>query len=209
MPEPQNTSPSETQRASDVTLQRSNPTEDAASQRDTAGEEIRDPEKKRLHEEAVSHKKRAKELEAQLKAYQDKEEAAKVAALSDIEKANKKAADLEAKVQQYQKQLVAAEVRLASKEKGIINPALIAPVIADKLEFGDDGMPTNLDSVLDELIKANPFLVDKPAEQTVSPAQTARNTNAPALPAMNTRRTNIASPTQLPPGKRPKLSELL
>lgn len=168
----------------------------------TDSEQITFEEARRLRSESVNLRKR-------LKSYEDAEEAAKTAALSEVEKANKRSADLEKKVQEYQKQLIAAQVKIAAQAKGIIDPDLAALAVEKQLEFGEDGMPSNLDKALDELVKAKPYLISKPAEQQTTPATTASTTNPPATPAMNPGRTNIASPTQLPPGKRPKLSELL
>lgn len=211
MTEELNSSPSEVQRTSDATPQRGTPTEDAASQRDTAGEEIRDPEKKRLHEEAVSHKKRAQDLEKQLKVYKDAEEQAKLAALSETEKATKRATDAEQRAKHYQERLVTAEVKLAAQSRGIIDPELAALAIKSNLEYGEDGMPTNLDKALDALVKNRPFLLkEKAAEPPVqNEAVVTPNTpTPPVIPAMSPGRTSIVAPTANPPGKVTRLSDV-
>ena len=151
-----------------------------------------------LRKENAGHRTKLNKFEADEKAKAD-------AQLSEVEKAKKAHADMEAKYQQAQKQLVESEVRYASKDKGIINPDLIAPAIMSKLEYGDDGKPTNLEKVLDDLIKANPFIVAKPDAQPASPAQT----NTPALPAMNPGRSSIQPPTGNIPGVKRRLSEFL
>src|SRR6266568_2219796 len=113
------------------------------------------------------------------------------------------------KIQQQQQQLVMAQVKLVAKDKGIINPELIAPVVERKLEYDKDGEPTNLEAVLDELIKGNPYLV-KPAEPAPSPAQTATPpaVPTPAIPAMNPGRSSIPGPGTNPTGKPTRLSDL-
>jgi hypothetical protein len=166
-------------------------------------------------EEARRLRSEGQALRKRLKAYEEAEEAAKTAALSEVEKANKRATEAEQKIQQYQKQLVTAQVKLAAQAKGIIDPDIAALAIADKLEYGDDGMPTNTDKALDDLIKNKPYLAAKPAEVPPgSPAQTAQpagTPTTPTIPAMNPGRVSIPSPAgqQLPPGQRYKLSDLL
>lgn len=201
MPEQETTSTSANAQAANV-----DPPAQAAivpnAQAATDSETITFEEARRLRSESVNLRKR-------LKSYEDAEEAAKTAALSEVDKANNRAAEAEKKIQEYQKQLIAAQVKIAAQAKGIIDPDLAALAVEKSLEFGDDGMPSNLDKALDDLVKAKPFLVAKPAEQTTTPAQTASQTHPPATPAMNPGRSSIASPTAQPPGKRPKLSELL
>lgn len=152
-------------------------------------------------DEARKLRKENQTLRQRQKTIDDAEALRQQAAMSDLEKANKAHADMEAKYQQVQKQLVESEVRYVSKDKGIINPDLIAPAIMSKLEYGDDGKPTNLEKVLDDLIKANPFIVAKADAQPASPAQT----NTPALPAMNPGRSSIQPPTGNIPGVRHRL----
>lgn len=156
-------------------------------------------------DEARKLRKENQTLRQRQKTIDEAEEAKRVAALSDLDRAHKDKADLEVKYQQAQKLLVESEVRYASKDKGIINPDLIAPAIMSKLEYGDDGKPTNLEKVLDDLIKANPFIVAKADAQPATPAQT----NTPALPVMNPGRSSIQPPTGTIPGVRHRLSEYL
>jgi uncharacterized membrane protein YccC len=148
---------------------------------------------KNATEERDRHRKK-------LSLYEEAEKRAQEAALSEVDKASKRATEAEARIKQYQQQLVNAQVKLAAKDKGIIDPDIAALALADKLEYGDDGMPTNLEKALDDLIKSKPYLVPK-ADQAApaSPAQTA----TPAIPAMNPGRSSIQSPGKLPPGKIP------
>jgi len=152
-------------------------------------------EAKKLRSESANMRKR-------LKAYEDAEEQAKTAALSEVEKANKRATELEQKYEAAQKQLVATHVKLAAQSKGIIDPDLAALAIESQLEYGNDGLPTNLDKLLEDLVKAKPYLT-KTAEPAQTPAQQQRPT--PQFTANNPGRQNIAQPGQLPQGKRPTL----
>jgi len=208
MPEP-NSSPSETQRAADVTPPRGTPHEDAASQRET-GDEIRDPEKKRLSEEAASHRKRAKELEALLQVYQDAEQAKKDAELSASELAKKQNADLQEQMETLADELGKARVRqevtdLAGKFNFVVSAKTLANLLLldfDAIEF-EDGMPTNIEKLLDKLAKAEPDLTKK--EPTPGTPQARL---APATPAMNPGRSSIASPGSSIPGRIPRLEDL-
>lgn len=156
-------------------------------------------------DEAKKLRKEAQALRARLNGYEAAEKAAQEAALSEVDKSNKRAVEAEAKIQAMQKQLVNAQVQNAAQKKGIIDPELAAMAIAEKLELGDDGLPTNLDKALDELIKNKPYLVAKAENQPATPAQT----NTPALPAMNPGRSSIQPPTGNIPGVRRRLSEFL
>jgi hypothetical protein len=158
-------------------------------------------------EEAKKLRKEAQALRTRLSGYESAEKLAQEAALSDLDKANKLRVDAETKVALYRKQVVTAKVQMAAQAKGIIDPELAAMAIEGKLEDGDDGMPTNIDKLLDELIKNKPYLLANPGTTTpATPAQT--NNHTPALPAMNPGRSSIQQPGSLPPGKRHKLSDL-
>ena len=156
-----------------------------------------------------AHKNAREQADRQAKklsTYEQAEEQAKLAALSEVEKANKRAQDAEKQIQQYKDQIVLEKVINAAHKKGIIDPELAALAVKGNLEYGDDGMPSNLDKALDELIKAKPYLVPKADEPApASPAQTARR--APMIPAMNPERSSIASPGQNTPGRIPRLTD--
>jgi hypothetical protein len=166
------------------------------------------PPKTLTHEEALAkiaelehaHKNATEERDRhrkKLSTYEQKELEAQQAALSDVEKANKARELAEAKNQQYQKQLIAAQVKLAAQAKGIIDPDLAALAIESALEFGEDGMPSNLDKALDDLVKHKPYLLK------VTEASTPARSNTPALPAMNPGRSSIQTPSTPMPGKIP------
>lgn len=151
-------------------------------------------------EELERHRKNAKKLSEYEKADQERQQAA----LSDVEKANVRATEAEQQKQHYQQRLVSTQVELAAQRMGIINPALAALAIANKLDTGEDGLPTNIESALKELIKDNPYLAKaEPATPATPPAThtTPQQQQAPAIPAMNPGRANLTAPGSLPPGK--------
>ncbi len=153
-----------------------------------------------LRKENASHR-------VKLKAVEDAEAARQLAALSDAEKLQKRAEQAEKQIQQYKDQIVLEKVINAAHKKGIIDPELAALAVKGNLEFGDDGMPSNLDKALDDLIKAKPYLVPKADEPPpASPAQTANR--APAVPAMNPGRSSIQQPGQAQRGRIPSWEDV-
>jgi len=161
-------------------------------------------------EQATRHGKSLTAAEKKLAEYEAKEQAIRDAQLSEAEKANKARADLEQKNQHLQKQLVASKVREAASAMGIINPKIAASAIEAELEYGDDGMPTNLEDCLKRLVKENPYLVPVKVDPPVEPAQTAPvAANAPPIPAFTPGRSSIVPPGTQQPGKTPRLADLL
>ena len=166
-------------------------------------------------DEARKLRRENQTLRQRQKAIDDAEEAKRLAVLSDVDKATKRATEAEQRVQQYQQRAILAEVKMAALAKGIIDPDLAALAIKDTLEFGDDGMPTNLEKTLDALIKSKPYLAPKPAEPAApeppaTPAPTAQPSvpPVPATPAMNPGRTNIIQPGAAIPGKIPSWGDV-
>jgi hypothetical protein len=156
-------------------------------------------------EEAARHGKNLTTAEKELAAYREKERQAQEAALSDAQKLEKRIAEAEARSKQYQQQLVSAQVQLAAQRKGIIDPEMAALAIEKSLEYDENGLPSNLDKALDDLVKNKPYLV-KAAEAPppASPTQTAQ-TSTPQIPAMNPGRSSIPSPAGSPPPGRPRI----
>lgn len=132
------------------------------------------------------------------KAIEDAQAAADLAKLGDLEKATKQYEQAQKQIQQLRDENVKAQIRLQAKTLGIINDELISPFVLSKLEYDDDGKPTNLDKVLDELIKANPNI----RQEADSAAQTANTKTPPTTPANNPGRSSIVQPNQpMAPGK--------
>lgn len=160
-------------------------------------------------EENARHSKKLSAYEKAEKEAEAAKKAAEEAQLSEIERIKKQHTEAEARIKHYQQQLVMAQVKLAAKDKNIVDPDLAALAIQDKLELDDDGMPTNLDKILDDLIKNKPYLVKaEPAAPDPTAAQTANQRTAPATPAMNPGRSNIASPNTPTPGRIPSWNDI-
>jgi len=157
-------------------------------------------------EELERHRKKLSAYEKAEKEAEAAKKAAEDAQKTELERIKEQHQDAEARIKQQQQQLVMAQVKLLAKDKGIINPELIAPVVERKLEYDKDGELTNLEAVLDELIKGNPYLV-KPAETAPSPAQTAPTQPVPTLPPF-AGRSSIPGPGGNPTGKPTRLSDL-
>src|SRR5260221_1073278 len=160
-------------------------------------------------EETATHRKKLRAYEKAEKEAEASKKAAELAQQSELEQEKTQRADAEARIKQYQQELVKSQIKLAAKDKGIqVDTDIIASYLYDKLEKDDNGMPTNLDKLLDDLIKSNPVIAKKPDESATTPAQTANQRTAPATPAMNPGRSNIASPNATTPGKPTRLSEI-
>ena len=170
-------------------------------------------------EEARKIRSESTNMRKRLKAYEDAEEEKRIATLSEVErskaeiaKAEKRTAEAEQRIQHYQQQLVTAQVKLAAQAKGIIDPDMAALAVASTLEYGEDGMPTNLEKALDMLIKNKPYLAPKPAElpePSAPPAQPVNAQTVPTVPAFNVNgRTSIGQPGTLPSGKPMRLEDV-
>lgn len=156
-------------------------------------------------ERSVSNKTEENDRHSKkLKAYEEAERKAQEATLSEVEKATKRATAAEEQLQHYKQQFITSQVQLAAQKKGIIDPELAALAIQNSLEFGDDGLPGNVEKALDDLIKSKPYLVASKAADG-SPAH-ATTPAAPTIPAMNPGRTSIAPPSASP-GKIPRLTD--
>lgn len=161
-------------------------------------------------EELERHRKK---LTAYEKAEAQQAEAKRLAdeaQLSEIERVKKQHEATEQQAQRYKQRFINTSVKLAAKDKGIIDPELAAMAITSSLEYDKDGMPTNVDEALDALIKSKPYLAPKPADPPTTPAQSAPSAHAatPALPAMNPGRAQITPPGSLPTGKPVRLSDI-
>src|SRR5579875_1764872 len=171
-------------------------------------------EAKKLRSEAQALRKREKDIAAQLKAYQDKEQAERDAQLSEVERAKKQYADLQARHEQevanYRERLVRYEVERTALSLNIVDPDAAARLIDwSELEFDEDGTPRNARKLLEQLVKAKPYLIkaEPPQQAAPTPAQSAPTPPVPAVPAMNPGRAQITPPSQLPTGRIPSLSE--
>ena len=170
-------------------------------------------EAKKLRSEAQNLRKRLKAIEDQTAAEKLAQEEATMSEVEKskkrVEESNKRIQDAEARNQQLQQKLVASEVKIAAQAQGFHNPARISALIKDDLEYGEDGMPSNLDRVLTALAKSDPYLLAPKASSASDPAQTVTPPaqQTPTLPAMNPGRGAIAAPAPTSQGKPYTLSD--
>jgi len=112
---------------------------------------------RKLRAEAAEYRRRLREFENRVKA----EEEAK---MTEQEKLQKRLAELEREKTEY-KQLLQArtleyEVKLQASRLGVVDPdAAYRLLDLKRIEFDDDGKPTNLEKALKELVAQKPYLV--------------------------------------------------
>jgi hypothetical protein len=121
---------------------------------------------KKLRAEAADYRRRLRELEARVKAEDDRK-------LTESERMARRVAELEREQTEYlaerQERVVRYEVMLAASKLNIVDPdAAFRLIDLANLEFDEDGMPKNLDKALKELVKARPYLVKQAATQSIN-----------------------------------------
>lgn len=159
-----------------------------------------------------------KKLSAYEKAEKEREtaeQARKDAELGEVERTKKQLSDLQAQHNEYvlktQDALVQYEVEKQAIALHIVDPEAAAILVQRMgLETDETGKPTNAKKLLEELIKNRPWLVKQDsAQDPASPAQTASQQQAPAVPPFNVSgRSSIAPPNQLPQGQPVRLNQI-
>ncbi len=85
---------------------------------------------------------------------------AEQATLTEQQKAEQRAAEAERRANEAGQRVIRTEMKLAAARAGLINPDLASRLIdSDKIALDENGEPTNLDTLVSDLIKANPYLV--------------------------------------------------
>jgi hypothetical protein len=108
----------------------------------------------------------AKELRKRLKAYEDAEEARKLAEMSAQQRAEHELAELQTRyandLREKQEQLTHAEIQRSALQQRIKNPALAERALdTAAIEYDEKGAPTNVDALMKKLIQENPYLADQ------------------------------------------------
>jgi hypothetical protein len=158
-------------------------------------------------DEARKLRSEAQSLRKRMKAFEDAEQAARDAQLSEVERTKAQHAKLQAEHETYkrasQERLVRYEVAMHAQRLGIIHPDAAAKLLDwSELEYDDDGIPKNADKLLEKLLKQMPYLAHA-ATPAPAPAPVPQATPAPTtptIPAMNPGRSSIPSPG-LQPGQ--------
>ena len=113
------------------------------------------------------------QLRARLKQVDEKEQAAQLAAMSELEKTQTQLAKAAEQVAQYKNLYAETLVRLEASSLGFANPEIGAQLVTSKLEFGDDGRPTNARALLEALLKTDGYL-KAPAQDAGAPTPPTR-----------------------------------
>lgn len=132
-----------------------------------------------LRRESASHR-------TKLTAFEKAEADRQAATLSEQQKLEKRAADAEAQAKAYQMRITSYEVMMAAQKLSIVDPDVAAKLIADDLEFDDQGQPKNVDELLKKLIKDKPYLVAQPQQAPQNQQPQSRQ------PSMNPPRNRVA-----------------
>lgn len=135
-----------------------------------------------------------------LKSFEEAEEAAKMAAMGDLDKERKLRETAETKLKEQQQKLIDAQVRLAAQSKGVHPDALdlVALALNGKLDASAADFDAKLDAAIDELLTAKPML--KVSESGAR--------YAPPTGANNPGRANVTQPGTLQPGQTVSLNEI-
>lgn len=142
---------------------------------------------KQLRQEAAGYRKKAAEAEAEL-------EKRKAAELSETDRARKEAADAQAKLQANEAKLKTARVKaavgiLAASLKIVDADAAHRLLDQAAIQFDDDGEPTNVKALLDQLVRDKPYLIEKggpttPPNNPSRPDATQKTASRAAFDAM-------------------------
>ncbi len=169
-------------------------------------------------EELTRHRSKLSAYEKAEKEAEAAKKAAEEAQLSEIERVNNRYAELQAQydslVREAQEQRVRGTIERAAASLRIVDPeAAVRLIDWAELEFDDNGTPTNVDTLLEALIKKKTYLAPQDAGQSqpstnAAPATAqAMRPATPAIPAMNPGRSTIPAPGSRLPGKIPRLSD--
>lgn len=109
-----------------------------------------------LRQENAGHRTKLSDLEKKVKQYDDEK-------LSESEKLQKAAKDAEDRAASIEAQLRSERLTLSiereARKLNIVDPEMAALAIQSKVEYDKDGKPTNVSTLLADLVKAKPFLV--------------------------------------------------
>lgn len=177
-------------------------------------------------EELERHRKKLSAYEKAEAERAEQQKAAELAQLSEIERVKKEHAEIQAQheavIRELQETRIQHSVMREATALNFIHPEIAARLVDwSELEYDDKGAPTNVQKLLDKLVKSMPELVKASQAPTAQPesnnqpqAPTRPNGGlrpapfAPAVPAMNPGRSNIPAPGVNPPGSPVRLSDV-
>lgn len=137
--------------------------------------------------EAGKYRTERNQFETELKKRTDAE-------LSEAEKLKKQAEEATGKLTARETELrlerTERAIERAASKLGIVDPETALALIGGKVEYGDDGKPTNIEALLTDLVKAKPFLL-------ASGAAPATGAGAPGRQRGQLTRADIANMTRV------------
>lgn len=108
-----------------------------------------------LRKEAASYRRQVREMEAQLKEYEQ-------AQLSEQERILAERDELRAKLtaatERTQRLALESAVVAAATRAGVIDPEVAVALVADRVTFDEDGAPIGVTEAIEELVTARPYL---------------------------------------------------
>ncbi|HET8909137.1 MAG TPA: phage scaffolding protein [Ktedonobacterales bacterium] len=136
----------------------------------------------KVRKEAASHR-------TKLNAFEKAQADAQAAQMTDLQRAEAKAAELQRAADDRTRELQEARIEMAvertASKLGIIDPdAAVKLLDWSKLEYDDDGKPTNVDKLLEALVKARTWLVGNGQATSTAQARignTGRDTQVPGV----------------------------
>jgi hypothetical protein len=124
-----------------------------------------------LRNEQGSNRQKLSDLEKEVKAHKDEK-------LTEAEKLQQKAREAEEKAQSVEAQLKAERTMLTiereARKLSIVDPEMAALAIQSRVEYDKDGKPTNVETLLKDLVKNKPFLVGDESGGGTPPSNPAR-----------------------------------
>lgn len=109
-------------------------------------------ELKRVRSEAASHR-------TKLRTFEEAQKKAEEASLSEVEKLKRQVADSTTANSNLQQQLRTLQAeREIGKIQGVVDAETVMALVSSKIEWGEDGNPTNINNLVSELRKTKPFL---------------------------------------------------
>lgn len=144
----------------------------------------------RLKKELEATRREAAGHRTKLKSFEDAQAAADAAKLSDLERATKQAEEHAKAAETFKRALAAAKLENAAIKSNAIDADAVVALLSGKLDFADDGQPTNVDELVKALAKDKPHLF-KPATEPTKPPVSSGGASNPGRGA------------QVPPQRQP------
>lgn len=135
---------------------------------------------KKLRTESASKRTENKTLAQQVKELGDWKTAKEAESLTETQRAQAAEKAATEKLAALTGQLARQAAESEARTMGVKSPALMYDLIKDALEFGADGLPSNLSSLIKDQLKRYPELAN-PAQTSGSPANSGGGQGGPPM----------------------------